>query len=129
MDVDFAVKLWNYTNPQFPVNRKQAEITMHMARTGAESVPEKHRFYSYRWLCDHGLPNQLPDRLKPSAEKMFPKKASVVGIATKTRSIVANAIRGAMSYAVLETYGDGCEDSEVVKKRMMEARDKILRQT
>jgi hypothetical protein len=60
-------------------------VMLHMARTAAKSIPMGLRAYSHRWLVDHGLPSQLPDELKPKAERMYPQVVSAVGIADKTK--------------------------------------------
>lgn len=94
-----------------------------MARTQAQTIPPHLRFYSHRWLLDHGLPSQLPDRLRPAAERMYPRKVDAVGVAVRSQvPEVRTAITGAMSNAVADCYANGDRDPEVVKPRMMAAR-------
>jgi hypothetical protein len=107
-------------------------VMLHMARTAAKSIPMGLRAYSHRWLVDHGLPSQLPDRLKPKAERMYPQVVSAVGIAVKMRDrALAGAgleIRRSMEDMVLDAEADGkLLDTRFVKTRMMEARDKTKR--
>jgi hypothetical protein len=101
-------------------------IAMHHARTQANSIPLKKRAYSHRWLLDHGFPSGLPDKLKPRAERIYPKIVSAVGIAVKTNGVFAAAgplIQEAMEDAVKEAVADGrLEDAEYVKQRIQEAR-------
>lgn len=63
-DVDGIVKLWRHVQPNLPPpgNRDEAEMTLHLARTQAESVPLKLRQYSDRWLRTRGIGSFLPDR-------------------------------------------------------------------
>lgn len=85
--------------------------TMHVARTAAQTIPPRLRFYSHRWLCDHGLPSQLPDRLKPSADRMYPRVVRAVGVAVGSRyPEVKAAITWAMNYAVLDCFANGDDD-------------------
>ena len=104
---------------------------LHHARTQAASMPLNLRAYSHRWLLDHGYPSGLPDELKPRAERIYPRVASAVGISVNVRSAfmkpVAEALRGAMSDAVMDAYADGKTDPAFVSARMREAREKIMR--
>jgi len=91
----------------------------------------KQRAYSHRWLLDHGYPSGLPDGLKPSAERLYPKVVEAVGIAVKGSSPigrqVAPLVQASMQNAVLEAYADKKTDPAFVKARMMDARDKVFR--
>lgn len=107
-------------------------VMLHMARTAAKTIPMTLRAYSHRWLIDHGLPSQLPDELKPKAERVYPRVVSAVGIAVKMRDHALMAagveIRKAMEDMVLEAEADGrLLQPAFVKARMMEARDKTKR--
>jgi hypothetical protein len=79
LDVHAAKRAWGE-----PDDAKTL-VMLHMARTAAKSIPMGLRAYSHRWLVDHGLPSQLPDELKPKAERMYPQVVSAVGIAVKMR--------------------------------------------
>lgn len=109
----------------------QAEIVMHRARTEAQSVSLKARAYSHRWLTERDLPSGLPDELKPSAERLFPRVVGAVGISVNFRSELLRPaiaeIRGAMEGAVNEAYADGREDPAFVTTRMNEARARTMR--
>jgi hypothetical protein len=127
-DVKATRGLWQHVRPNMPCPETDHEvlICIHMARTAIFSIPFKLRAYSHRWLLDHGLPSQLPDQLKPKAERLYPRIAEAVGIAVKTQSEFLRPllvpVRDAMEQAVLECYADGNTDPAFVKKRIQEAR-------
>ena len=111
----------------------QAEVVMHDARTRTKSVALAKRLWSHRWLSERGHQSGLPDRLRPSADQVCPRIASAVGIAVKTTSAIiapaAEAIRHEMELAVKEADADGrLEDSAFVHARILEARQRALRQ-
>jgi hypothetical protein len=112
-----------------PKNNEEALITLHIARTRAESIPDRDRCYSHAWLCERGLPSGLPDRLKPKAARLYPHEVRAVGIAVKALSPHneprAKAIEKAMSDAVMECFADGVTDTDVVKARMDAARQQV----
>lgn len=114
------------------LDRAKAEIAMHVARTMANSVPEKLRLYSHFWLKDRSLPSMLPNDLLPKAIKLEPIITEAVAISVKPSSAynipLATAVRHAMQDAVLEMYDDKVTDPATIKARMMEARDKVRRQ-
>lgn len=130
LDVKKARRVWNATFPDSipPGDDKTMLATLHMARTTAESLPLKYRAWSHCWLKDNGLPSQLPDHLKPSAERMYPREVSSVGVAVMSSLGIKNErakhIEKAMSDAVAECYADGVTDVDVIKNRMKEARVK-----
>lgn len=102
-------------------------VMLHVARTAARSVPFDLRAYSHRWLVDRGLPSQLPDQLKPRAERIYPRVVSAVGIAVRARSPesqgAVSEIQRSMQDAVLDAEADGrLTDDVFVKARIMEAR-------
>lgn len=130
VDVDGIVKLWRHVAPHLPqpTNSFEATAAIHMARVQMESMPLKSRYYSHCWLRDAALPSQLPDALKPSAERMFPVGARAVAIAVKNVTPLALGVRGVMEDAVRETYADGHERQPlIVKARMLEMRGRFLR--
>jgi hypothetical protein len=131
LDIDGIVRVWGQVQPGFPVpsTRQEVLVTLHLARTAAITVPFRLRAYSHRWLTDNGYPSQLPDRLKPRAERIYPRTESAVGIAVKSKyPVVKHAIQTAMQQAVLEAYADGhSNEPEIVRQRMLEARRKEQR--
>lgn len=114
--------------PHFPPPKTDAEVeaTLHMARTACELLDLKKRAWSHAWLSERGLPSQLPDVLKPEAERMYPRVVEAVGISVNTsnplRKDFALSLRGAMEYAVEEMYADGVKDPQRVAARMQEAK-------
>jgi hypothetical protein len=124
-DVKAAVAAWRSIAPHLPPppSDEAATASMHMARTATQTIPPRLRYYSHRWLTDHGYPSQLPDRLRAPAERMYPRKEDVVGISTTTKiPVVREALVGAMSYAVEDCYANGDRDPLIVKPQMMAAR-------
>ena len=119
--------------PHLPQPRTdtEAEIALHMARTQAESMSLRARAYSHQWLGERCLPSQLPDLLKPTAERMVPQVVEAVGIAVKAtnprRVEEARAVQKAMSDVVEEMFADGDRDPVLVSQRMAEARERVYR--
>ena len=114
-DTAAAERLWSECMPHM---QPPSDVTtaLHMARTAAESVPIAKRQYSHRWLVERGLPSQLPPEDRPQV-------VDGVGISCNSQyPVVADAIRGAMEYAVLDCYANGDKEPEIVKPRMAEAR-------
>lgn len=132
LDVPLVRKIWAHVAAHLPQPRSDAEaLTMaHRARSEAKSIPFRHRAYSHRWLLDNGYPSGLPDKLRPRAERMYPRIVEAVGIAVRVpehRAELGKRIQTAMSDAVLEAYADKRTDSDFVRARMMEARQRQLR--
>jgi hypothetical protein len=133
LDVAGLRRLWAHVAPGMPQPRSDAEtiVLAHHARTQMQTVPPRKRFYSHRWLLDNGHPSGLPDRLKPSAERMYPKIADAVGISVNAKSDlyqpITTLVRGAMEDAVEDCYANGDRDPEIVKPRMYEAKKTAVR--
>jgi len=129
-DVAQARKLWAHVAPNMPQPESDEKTlaAIHMARTQMDSMPFKARAYSHRWLCDRGLPSQLPDLLKPKAERIHPVIVDAVAISvTPSASTLRPAsllIRRAMEDVVMDCYANGDKEPSFVKARMMEARSK-----
>ena len=124
-DAKAACAVWRDLAPHLPQppSDEAATATMHLARTQMQTIPPRLRFYSHRWLTDHGYPSRLPDRLRAPAERMYPRKVDVVGISTTTKiPVVRAALIGAMSDAVEDCYANGDRDPLIVKPQMMAAR-------
>ena len=133
MDVDGVRRLWAAVSPHLaqPKDDEEAIATMHIARTGSESIHKHLRCYSHSWLTERGLPSHLPDQLKPLADRLYPRIVSAVGIAVKARNPdyqpAADEIRKAMEVAVMEADADGrLTDDEYVRQRMREARKRTI---
>jgi hypothetical protein len=134
LDVQRAREIWGIVAPHLPPITTDEEMlaTLHVARTQSDVVSLKLRFYSHHWLCERNMPSLLPDELKPSAEKVYPRKVQSVGISVNARSELTRPIigevRGAMEDAVSEVYADGrADDIDLIKRRMIEARHSVTR--
>lgn len=127
-------RLWAHVSPHLPQPKTDddALIAIHHARTQASSISLKLRAWSHRWLEERGFPSGLPDEIRPSAERLYPKIADAVGIcvrsATPELKPVADAVQGAMSDAVMGAYAEGQTDPQFVRTRMQEARERTVRQ-
>lgn len=128
MDVDRAATIMQRVSPHLPAGTyEQTEISLHMARTGANFLPLKARAYSHAWLLERGHRSLLPDELLAKAQRIYPTIAAAVGIAVKARHDddmpAALEIRSAMEAAVLEAVEDGHLDNAAhIKMRIDEAR-------
>jgi hypothetical protein len=129
-DVRKCSRMWAAFNPHLP-QPEDPEAAMHMARTVSETISFEARAYSHRWLSERDLPSQLPDRLKPSAERLYPRVAEGVGISVNCRNPWLKPamieVRGAMEAVVSDCYANGDKDPAIVRPRMFEARDKTMR--
>lgn len=132
-DVDGCRRYWAEVAPLMPQpgTWHEAEITMHLARTSAESVKFRFRAYSHAWLVERALPSALPDHLKADAAQVCPVRKVAVGIAvgfTKGwMQPAADEVRGAMEQAVLEAEADGrLEDAVYVSGRIAAAKHKAM---
>lgn len=127
-DAETAWKLWAQEFPHLPQPKSmtEASIVMHHACTQSRTATLNARSYSHRWLLDHGYPSGLPDKLKPKAERMYPKIVDAIGIAAGAVSEAMKPaipiIRGAMEEVVLDHYASGIRDPLIIKPRMLEAR-------
>jgi hypothetical protein len=134
LDVKRAREVWKLVAPHLPPIKSDAEMltTLHLARTQSPLLNDRLRFYSHCWLLDRGHPSALPDKLRPAAERMYPRMVRSVGISMNARSDlfkpIVRQVRGAMEDAVLEVYSDGKgDDIPLVKRRMREARKTTVR--
>lgn len=127
-----ARALWAHVAPHLPQPKDDdaAWITLHYARTAAPPISFHMRAYSHRWLTERGLPSGLPDHLRPAAERMYPRIVEAVGISVNApdhRRALGEAVRKAMSDAVMQCYADHHTDPAFVKMRMQDARMKVLK--
>lgn len=67
LDVAGVARIWAEVAPHLPQPETPAGalVALHMARTGAASVPLKLRRYSDRWLRERGIGSLLPEPLRP----------------------------------------------------------------
>jgi hypothetical protein len=128
-DVRLVRKMWSSFFPGMPQPKPEhAETVMHMARTVSETVSLKARAYSHKWLCERNLPSQLPDKLRPAAERMYPRVVEGVGISVNCRNPLLKPamleVRKSMEDAVADAYANGDTDPALVSRLMAEARAK-----
>ena len=134
LDVADGFRVWKHTFPHLPApeNDEGMLIMLHMARTQTKSLPFRLRAYSHAWLGERGLPSQLPDHLRRSAERIYPRVSAAVGISFKVSDPLLkpayDLVRGAMEGAVYEAEADGkLRDDAHVKTRMAEAKEREKR--
>ena len=137
-DIDVAGirKVWAHISPHLPQPETDddALIALHMARTQSDAMTLKERAYSHRWLSDIGMPSQLPDNLKPSAERIYPKVVEAVGIANANMQKddglrpLREAVQKGMMDAVEDCFANNDRDPALVTKRMFEARSTVRKQ-
>lgn len=133
LDVALMRKLWRHVQPNMPQPESDEATltTIHLARTQAASIDVKLRLYSHAWLVERGVPSLLPDEMRASAMRMYPRVARAVGISVNARSEWMQGatipVRQAMETAVLEAFADNASD-EVVKRHMMDAKQRTMRQ-
>lgn len=132
-NIDAVVGAWAKLFPgaELPADRRQGEVAMHYARTLASAVPLDKRAWSHRWLVDHGWPSGLPDELKPRAERLYPKAAEAVAVASARRQPYTAPVRAVMEEQIKDAYATrrilrlaAPERAAIVKGRMLEARAK-----
>jgi hypothetical protein len=132
-DVKLVRRLAAYVMPHLPqpASDAEAEATMHLCRTGRGNITLKARAYSHKWLLERGLPSHLPDHLKPSAERLYPRVVEAVGISVKSRNPLLKdamaSVQRSMELVVEDMYANGDKDPARVKTRMMEAHDDEMR--
>lgn len=130
-DARLAQRLATILFPHLP-QEVDPEISMHMARTQIPTLSFRARAYSHRWLIERGLPSQLPDELKPKAERVYPVIADAVFVSANSNSPILKPVmplvQGAMSDAVEDCYANGDKDPQLIRQRIQEARRKSIRQ-
>jgi hypothetical protein len=137
LDVDVVTmrKLWAYVAPHLPQPGSDEDmiISIHHARTLANSISFRPRAYSHAWLTERGIPSGLPDDMRPRAERMYPRVVPGVGLSVNYSSPdfkpVKIAVQTAMENAIREVHADGkILDSPLVKQRMAEARKRVFKE-
>lgn len=127
--------LWSSHAPHLPAiaDDREAEVVLHSARTAATSIPFALRGWSHRWLCERSLPSQLPNELRPRAERLEVIQVETVGICvggvSRLGRAIAPHVQRAISLAVEELYADDPHPlDDLVRQRMDEVRDRAERQ-
>lgn len=122
LDVVGVRRLWRQVAPQMPQPENDAEAlhALHIARTTAESVPERQKEYSRQWL----------------AEREHKIVVHAVGIAIGMHGPTEpwkrdsnDEMIGEVSLAVDNAYKSGIDldkDAKEVSLRMRQAREKLI---
>lgn len=118
LDVVGIRRLWKHVASHLPQpsSDDEALVMLHMARTAAQSVPERLRAYSKAWL----------------AERERAKVANAVGISIRSpehRRSQAEDAKAAMADVVLSAHQAGIDldvDAAEVSRRMTNVRRKII---
>lgn len=110
LDLDVAVvrRLHRHMSPHLPqpANDREALASLHVARTQCGAIPLRARAYSHRWLLDHGLPSYLPDRLKPMADRLYPRVTEGVIVSATAHSELFKPVAGMIQDAMVEVAED-----------------------
>lgn len=134
LDVAGIKRLWMHVAPHLPQPSSDYEALamMHNARTQAESIDLRLRAYSHQWLLANGLPSPLPNDLLPAAERIDFKFSFGVGISVKSSSndpqkqALASELEASMAGAAAEAVASGRLDTDFLRSRMNEARDRTM---
>lgn len=117
-DVAALWRMWGRFHPHDyqPANWQEAEIQLHVARTGAQSVSDRLRCYSHHWLIERKLLSMLPNELLPKVEQYRPKIVSAVGFAWGTSSGLLRTaepiITAAVNQRIEEMAADGLLETD-----------------
>lgn len=131
-DARLLHRMWQVFMPHLPQpDLAGAEVSMHMARTSAASISLKARAYSHRWLLERSYPSQLPDKLKPSAERIYPRVVEAVGLSINSKNPyfkpAMDEVRRSMELVVEDCYANGDTSPEIVRPQMMGAYHKTMK--
>jgi len=129
LDIAGIRRLWRHAAPGMPQPESDddALIAIHIARTASETIDFKLRAYSHSWLAERDIPSQLPDSLRPRAERLYPRVAEAVGIAALIQRPYTPVVQGVMRDAVAECYADGERCPKVIRGLMMERRAREMK--
>jgi len=129
IDVEGIRKLWQHVSPHLSQHYTDHEALacIHLTRTQSKWLSLQKRAYSHRWLTDNGYPSALPDELKPSAERLYPKIVEGVGVGSLVRAPHTLIVRKEMTDAVEDCYAEKRTEPTFVRGQLLEARAKELK--
>lgn len=126
LDIEEARRAWAVVNPYAPAPGTDGEVlaTLHVARTASEAMPLRRRAYSHAWLCERGmsLASQLPDKLKPAAQRLYPVTQEGVFLSfnfSRGLAPIKPLIHGRVERKVNEMYADGDTEPTLVKREIL----------
>jgi len=125
--IDGDIAMFRKISPE-PMDMHSAEISMHIARTAAESVPENLRVYSHRWLTERDIPSLLPEHMLPLMERYHSVIVDAVGISInlRGRDEEAKHVEQKLADKVAEMYADGDKDPTRVKQVITDLRISMI---
>ena len=126
--------IWGDVYPSLPQLKDidEARLSLHQARTSAESVRLEKRLYSHSWLRERGFQSGLPVELRPEGEQVEHRIISAIGVAvtsmssSPTRRLEAKEIERIMANAGADLIRAGIFDKELTAKHMWQAREAYL---
>ena len=133
LDITGAERLWQYIAPHMPQPKSTDETlaTLHMARTATEKAHWRLRCYSHSWLCERSLPSQLPDHLKPRAERIYPWIVRAAAFTFNTRSPYLKPLKPLVLKAIdermNELWADKRNDDATVLKEIDETKKRTIK--
>lgn len=126
LSISDARRICEEVYPSMPLPKEDEAVlmAMHQLRTAHDVIPARQRYYSHRWLLDHGFASRLPDRLKAPAERMYPKVIHTVLFAPagKAGPEATGLITAAVNDAILDCEANGDLLTPWTKIQMMRAR-------
>jgi hypothetical protein len=117
-----------------PKTKKDTLATLHVCRTVNEKADFKLRAYSHAWLIERSLPSQLPDHLKPRAERLYPRIVTAAAYSINFRSPFLKPIKPLVLQAIdarmNELWADNknkAPDSQLVLKEICDTKNNMMR--
>jgi len=135
LDVEAAQRLWHHMAPHMsqPKSSEETLAVLHMARTALDAAAFKDRAYSHAWLAERALPSQLPDRLKPRAERLYPHIVTAAAYSINYKSVFLRPIKPLVMKAIGEKINElwadhkGKPDPQLVLKTICDTKNKTMR--
>ena len=135
LDIDAAQRLWHHMAPHMakPESDEQTLMVLHMARTALDSAKFEARAYSHAWLCERSLPSQLPDKLKPRADRLYPRIVTAAAYSINFKSSFLKPIKSLVMKAIDERMNELWADSkktpdaQLVLKEICDTKNNIMR--
>lgn len=128
-DAGWLRRFWRALFPHLPgpASDREAEATMHHARTQSASLLLAKRLYSHAWLEERGLPSALPDELRPERPERRIVRAVAVGVRSRRLPDAdARELERVMAAAGGEAILAGVTDDREISRAMWAARERFL---